>query len=124
MGGKGNLPRRLVSCGHPNYPELAVSVLANPTGALFEQLLSGSTQDGEQGAVLGAALADAYDRMRYEVYGLVLDFTTAEAALATIKSPDLPDDLAQWLRNVPIELVLLERDEYAKNFRAFLQRGS
>jgi hypothetical protein len=108
-------------CPLPGYEGLAVQVLANPTGKEWREFLTGGTgadplltrADGEidadwaarvdasrtaRRAQFGAILSTLYGKQAYGP----LDFTTTEAALATVEHDDLPDEIVLWLLEVPI----------------------
>lgn len=110
-------------CPLSGYTDLAVQVLANPTGKEWREFLTTGTgmdplltrNDGESNADwaaraeasrterrarFGAILATLYGRQAYGP----LDFTTAEAALATIEHDDLPDEIVSWLMEIPISI--------------------
>jgi hypothetical protein len=109
-----------VECPLSGYDGLAVQVLANPTGKEWREFLTTGTgvdpflerDDGETAeawlarldasrierrARFGAVLATLYG---HQAYG-PLDFTTAEAALATVEHDDIPDELVSWLMEIP-----------------------
>ena len=61
--------------------------------------------------VYGALLARAYAHTRFDAYGFTFDFSTAEAALATVESKELPLDLRRWFRLAPAGAVEAELEE-------------
>ena len=120
----GVFPNRYRRCTPPNYPDLTLSVLANPTGALYQTLLFGDASTPESTSEIGAALVQAYAGAKVDAYGMTFDFSTADAAMATIGNDALPFDLRVWLRNAPNDLVAYERDEATKNFHRSLTIGN
>ena len=120
----GAFPNRYRRCTPPNYPDLTLSVLANPIGTLYQALLFGDASTPESAASLGDALVQAYAGARVEAYDMTFDFSTADAAIATINNDELPFDLRVWLRNAPNDLVAYERDEATKNFHCSLTPGT
>lgn len=119
-----SFPKRFVRVSHPDYPDAVFHVLANPIGSLYDALLMGNTATDEDAAKLGRAMQEAFAGETVEAYGVVFDFTTPTAAAATLQNEAIPVDLRTWLRNAPIDLVVYEREETAKNFRASLTPGS
>jgi hypothetical protein len=97
----------------PEYPDLVLPIRVNPT---VNKLLAmiGAVDDEE----LGQLLAEAFNFAVVEAYGVTFDFSTPEAAAATLTNPDLPADLRFWIRNAPIEVVEWVREDTAKKFRA------
>ena len=117
-------PRRVITVAPPEYPALVLRIWANPTGgqirALFatgyadqtealeaaqdpaERARLSAMQDGRQR--LGAALVASYDGQRVVAYGHTFDFSTPGAAVDTILSDALPDDLRYWLLNAPVQV--------------------
>lgn len=117
-------PKRFVDVMCPEYPDLKFKLLANPDGRLYQALLNGTTRDDESAAALGAALVEAYAGGRYEGYGAVLDFATADSAIATVMDEALPIDLRTWIRNAPIDIVDYQRSAIEKNFQRSLIGGN
>lgn len=117
-------PKRFAACAHPEYPDAVFRILANPPGALYDALLMGTTATDEDAAKLGAAMQEAYGGATVEAYGVVFDFSTPAAAVTTLQHEATPVDLRAWLRSAPIDLVVYEREELGKNFRASLTPGS
>lgn len=68
----------------------------------------------------GAMLAQVYHGRRYSAYGLDFDFSTAEAAAATMEREDLPEDAKEWLRGLPDLALDAYREHIRKNCRASL----
>lgn len=117
-------PKRFRPARPPEYDDLTFHILANPSGTLYQRLLSGDATTEERAADLGAALSEAYGGDRIEAYGGVLDFSTPEGAIKTVTDPDLPIDLRAWIRNAPIDLVAYEREFFISgNFQASLLPG-
>jgi len=117
-------PKRFRRVRPPEYEDLELRILANPTGVLYDALLSGDASTPDRALALGAALSEVYASERVEAYGVVFDFSTAETAMATIQNEAVPVDLRAWLRNAPIDLVVFERGELGNDFRASLIPGN
>jgi hypothetical protein len=113
------------------YPDLkGLRVRLNPTQAELNALADGPTfepsEDETETAnrredarrAFGAALVQAYAGGKVEAYGVVLDFSTADAALATLENDALPGDLIWALRNAPIDLPIGERLAISKKLQA------
>lgn len=123
-------PKRYITATPDNYPDLSIAILSNPTGKLLGDLLAPgypdqgdadddlSKQRQAQRLRLGAALVEAYNGAVVEAYGVRLDFSSPAAAVDTLFLPDLPDDLAYWLRNAPIEVGPATRPDLGKSFRS------
>ena len=119
--------RELELEGYTDLKGLRVRV--NPTqrelvllaeGATFEPgETETETAERKQNArsAFGAALVTAYAGAKVECYGVVLDFSTADAALATIESEDLPSDLRYALRNAPVDMALAEQQDISKKLQ-------
>lgn len=120
----GGFPKRFRKAVCPAYPEAEFRILANPDGALYDALLMGDSSTDERAAALGAALQEAYGGDKVEAYGVVFDFSTPQASIATINAPATPIDLRIWLRNAPTDLVSFEREETRSNYRASFDRGN
>lgn len=118
-----SFPKRLRSAKHPDYPEAVFSVLANPTGKLYDALLMGDTSTDENSQALGAALVEAYAGGKVEAYGVTFDFSTPAAAILTLKDERIPIDLRVWLRNAPTDLVAYEREDFDAKRRASFDLG-
>ena len=116
-------PKRYVSAICPEYPELKFQLLANPDGVLFGHYF-GDVTDAAAAAIVGPAMVEAYAGGRIEGYGVVLDFSTADAAIETLRREELPMDLRTWMRNAPIDIVQHQRSEIEKNFQRSLMIGS
>lgn len=109
------------------YGDLVFTMVVNLSVADFTLLVVGydtiSETDGEaeqakkrdQRLRYGAALSRAFSGRAYP-YGL--DFTTPEAALATLERQDLPLDLRFWLNNAPAEAAEVYLEGLRKNFRS------
>ena len=117
-------PKRFETAICPEYPDLRFKLLANPSGAVYEALLEGSTATEKDAAALGAAMVEVYAGTTVEGYGVVLDFSTVEGVLVVLKNTALPADLRFWIRHAPIEIVQYGRDEIEKNFQKSLINGS
>lgn len=119
-----SFPKRFRKAQCPGYPEAEFRLLANPDGALYDALLLGDTSTPESAAKLGAALQEAFGGDKVEAYGVVFDFRTPEAAIATIQAEATPIDLRVWLRNAPTDLVSFERDEARGKLAASFEIGN
>lgn len=119
-----SFPSRFRKAVCPGYPEAEFRLFANPNGALYDALLMGDTSTPESTAKLGAALQEAFGADKVEAYGVVFDFSTPEAAIATIQAEGTPIDLRAWLRNAPIDVVSYERDEARSKLAASFEIGN
>lgn len=117
----GDFPKRYQTIRNPDYPDVVLDVLLNPTGTLYNDLIDGNSVDKRE--MLGAALVAAYKGGKIEAYGESIDMSTADAALATLENESLPIDLRWWLRNAPLEIVDLERSEMGKKLAESLMNG-
>lgn len=100
----------------PGYEHVELQVLLNPTKATWHDWSEAnlSTADGRT----------AYGRALHAFYGTSetagLDFSTPEAALATIERDDVPDELVWWLLSLPDHIVerrrTLIREQLPKSF--------
>lgn len=109
------------ACDLPGYGDLAVVVLANPTNKQWANFLDGgldashlleradnetneaweqrrATNRAERREQLGQGLVALYGGKTFGP----LDFSTPQAAIATIEHDDLPDEIVQWLMELPI----------------------
>lgn len=125
-------PARFKTFAPEGYADLSFQIRVNPTNAELMTLVRGSvpeTADNEDAkarekakaqarATFGKALMQAYAGAKVEAYGVLFDFSTPDAALATMELDGIPDDLAHWLRNAPVDVVLAEREAITKNYRA------
>lgn len=109
MGIEG-FPRVTRTVQPEGYDGLVFTLVVNLSGATFDALLT----DGDS---FGAALVTAYCGQCIEWHGYTFDFSTPEAARATLADPDLPIDLRWWLRNAPIEAIDVYLEQLRKNFR-------
>lgn len=116
-------PSRYKTFTPEGYAELCFQLRVNPTNAELITL-AGPYKEPEERAKFGAALVQAYAGAIVEGYGRTFDFSTAEAAIATLEAPDLPDDLQTWLRNAPADVALREREYITKNYREFSPVGN
>ncbi len=110
-------PARFKTYTPEGYADVALQIRVNPTSAELSRLALGATTD-EDRPLLGAALMAAYAGGKVEAYGVSLDFSTVDAALATIDNDALPDDLRYWLRNAPVDVAIEERTLITKNYVA------
>lgn len=114
MGTEG-YPKVIKTVAVEGYDGLLLSVVVNLTGAEWAGL--GASYDDATRAEFGRLLCKAYDGRRYEYGGNVLDFSTPEAALATLEAPELPLDLRIWVRNVPWEAINAYLEGLRGNFK-------
>jgi len=110
MGTEG-YPKVIKTVAVEGYDGLLLSIVVNLSGAEFEALV------GNDDDTLGPALVTAYNGGVYQVGGAVLDFSSPEAALATLRSPSLPMDLRYWVRNAAIEAIDVHLEGLRGNFR-------
>lgn len=115
-------PSRYKTFTPEGYAELRFQLRVNPTNAELITL-AGPYQEPDARAKFGAALVQAYAGAKVEAYDRTFDFSTAEAALATIEAVDLPDDLQAWLRNAPCDVAIREREYITKNYQEFSPIG-
>lgn len=108
-------PKRYITAVCPEYPDLKFQLLANPTGALYDELRLGYAGDDESRQKLGAAFVEAFAGGVVEGYGVKLDFSTAESAVGVLLDDNLPIDLRAWVRNAPIDIVEWGREQTRKN---------
>lgn len=81
------------------------------TAELEEKTVAAEAERDRLRLVYGALLVRAYGGQRAEAYGWTFDFSTPEAALATVESKELPLDLRHWFRRAPCGAVQAELDE-------------
>jgi hypothetical protein len=126
-----HFPARFKKFTPEGYPDLVFQIRVNPTNAELMALVRGaqpdiSADDDEDARsrareaarqAFGHALVAAFAGAKVEAYGATFDFTTPEKALDTMKMDEIPDDLAHWLRNAPVDVVIQERESITKNYR-------
>lgn len=120
------------SCPLDGYEALTFRVLLNPTGAEKTDWFHGhlGIDDCAACAALGdgvycADCALARERMgraAVSIYGKSqvagFDFTTPDAALATLAQEDIPDELLSWLFLLPGTLWSARSDDLKKKLRS------
>jgi hypothetical protein len=111
-------PARFRTFTPEGYDDLGLKIQVNPTNDELLFLAGPIPEDAGERTRFGAALARSYDHAKIEAYGVTFDFSTPEAALATLDNGQIPDDLQYWLRNAPVEVVIREREHITKNYRA------
>lgn len=116
MGIEG-YPKVIKTVAVEGYDGLVLNVVVNLSGAEWDTLIRNYTESDEARAAFAAVLAKAYDYRVYDFGGLALDFSTPDAAMATLTNPALPMDLQVWLRNVPWEAVNLYLEGLRGNFK-------
>ena len=135
-----------VTCPLDGYEAITMRVLVNPTGATINDWLYGhlgvpfcpdcdtvNTDDGplagpkaycaacsQARGRFGRALSAAYAESR--VPGL--DFSTLEAALATLDGDDVPDDFVGWLLSFAPALWKERKESIKKKLPGFSTSGS
>lgn len=72
---------------------------------------------------LGLALVASYDGAKADAYGMTFDFSTPDAAVDTVLSEELPDDLRYWLINAPVQIPNVAVEQMGKSWASSWERG-
>lgn len=96
------------------YADLRLRVLLNPSKAQWQAFLD-ALQTTADPAAVGRALHTFYGTTPAEDGW---DFSSPQAAQATLDQDDMPDEVAYWLLQLPFEITRRRRELLAKTLGA------